>query len=135
VGLEKAQPQHTGQNDEWFTVVGKELQDPGIHPGNVYNMDETGILLGVLNSLKVLVSSYDLSDGRGAGVQRTLITAIECTSGSSKSLPLLTRLAYVHTSEYADHSLDPWLAFRCFQKRNTWIKKPDCIGCSTCLIP
>jgi hypothetical protein len=42
-------------------------------------MDETGILLSVLNSLKVLVGRHELKTHRGAGVKRTLITAIECS--------------------------------------------------------
>jgi hypothetical protein len=29
----------------WFDVIGKELHDPVILPENVYNMDETGIML------------------------------------------------------------------------------------------
>jgi hypothetical protein len=41
---------------EWFTIIGKELSNPAIVPENVYNMDEIGVLLSVLGSLKVLVS-------------------------------------------------------------------------------
>jgi hypothetical protein len=59
---------------QWFTPIGKELHDPAIVPGNVYNMDETGVLLSVLSSLKVLVSKQDLRNCRGAGVKRTLVT-------------------------------------------------------------
>ena len=40
---------------DWCEVVGKELQNPAILPENVYNMDETGIMLSMLNSVKVLV--------------------------------------------------------------------------------
>jgi hypothetical protein len=39
---------------QWFTVIGKELQDPAIVRGNVDNMDETGVLHSVLRSLEVL---------------------------------------------------------------------------------
>jgi hypothetical protein len=60
---------------EWFTVIGKELNDPAILQENVYNMDETGVLLSVLGSLKVLTGKDDLGY-RGAGIKRTLITAI-----------------------------------------------------------
>jgi len=52
----------------------KALDDPAIVPENVYNMDETGVLLSVLSSLKVLVSKQDLRNYRGAGVKRTLVT-------------------------------------------------------------
>jgi hypothetical protein len=40
-------------------------------------MDETGVLLSVLNSLKLLVGKDELRDYRGVGVKRTLITAIK----------------------------------------------------------
>jgi len=53
----------------------KALDDPAIVPENVYNMDETGVLLSVLSSLKVLVSKQDLRNCRGAGVKWTLVTA------------------------------------------------------------
>ena len=46
---------------QWFTVIGKELSDPAIVPENVYNMDETGVLL---SCLKVLVSKQDLRNYR-----------------------------------------------------------------------
>jgi hypothetical protein len=62
----------------WFNVIGKELNDPAIVPENVYNMDETGVLLSVLSSLMVLISKQDLRNYRGAGVKRSLVTAIEC---------------------------------------------------------
>ena len=70
-------------------IIGKELHDPAIVPENVYNMDETGVLLSVLSSLKVLVSKQDLRKCRGAGVQRTLVTAVECVSADGRFLPPL----------------------------------------------
>jgi hypothetical protein len=45
---------------DWFTVIGKQLNDPAILPENVYNMDETRVLLSVLSSLKILVGKDDL---------------------------------------------------------------------------
>lgn len=70
----------------WFEVVGKVLQDPAVLPENVYNMDETGVMLCVLGSIKVLVSGDDPRDYRGAGVKRTMVTAIECISANGRSL-------------------------------------------------
>jgi hypothetical protein len=32
----------------WFKVIRKEPQDPAILPENVYNMDETGVMLSML---------------------------------------------------------------------------------------
>jgi hypothetical protein len=74
---------------QWFAVIGHELRDPAIVPENVYNMDETGVLLSVLSSLKVLISKEDLTNCRGAGVKRTLVTAVECVSADGRFLPPL----------------------------------------------
>jgi hypothetical protein len=65
------------------------LQDPAILPENVYNMDETGVILCMLNSVKVLIGKDDPRDYRGAGVKRTMVTAIEYISASDRSLLLI----------------------------------------------
>jgi hypothetical protein len=84
---------------DWFTIIGKELENPLILAENIYNMDETGVLLSVLNSLKVLVGKNELRDYRGAGVKRTLITAIECVSADGRRLyPLIIWPAATHQS-------------------------------------
>ncbi|KAH6672828.1 hypothetical protein B0J14DRAFT_667473 [Halenospora varia] len=38
----------------WFEVIREVLQDPAILPENVYNMDETGVMLCMLGSIQVL---------------------------------------------------------------------------------
>jgi hypothetical protein len=74
----------------WFTVIGKELAGPIVLAENTYNIDETGVLLSLLNSLKVLVDRHKLKTHRGAGVKHTLITIIECISIDSRYLhPLI----------------------------------------------
>ena len=65
----------------WFEVIGEELHNPVVVPENVYNMDETGVMLSILGSLKVLVGKDDTRTYRGAGVQRQTVGAIECGSG------------------------------------------------------
>ena len=55
-------------------------------PENVYNIDKTGVMLCMLNSIKVLVGKDDRRDYRGAAVKRTTVTAIECISANSRSL-------------------------------------------------
>jgi hypothetical protein len=93
----------------WFEVIGRELDDPVILPENVYNMDETGVLLSVLSSLKVLVGKDDLRAYRGAGVKRTLVTAIECISGDGRSLnPLIIWPAVTHRSTWTTHPTPGW---------------------------
>ena len=53
-------------------------------------MDEMGVILSILGSIKVLVSKDDLRNYRGAGVKRTIVTAIECVSADGRSLlPLI----------------------------------------------
>ena len=44
----------------WFEVIGKVLQDPVILAENVYNMDETGVMLSMPGSVKVLVGKDDV---------------------------------------------------------------------------
>ncbi|KAK5110771.1 hypothetical protein LTR85_000733 [Meristemomyces frigidus] len=73
----------------WFEVIGKVVRDPAILAENVYNMDETGVMLSMLGSVKVLVGKDDTRDYRGARVKRTTVTAIECISGDELIRPLL----------------------------------------------
>ena len=54
--------------EEWFTLIGRELDQSMILPKNVYNTDETGVMLNDPKSLKVLVGTDDLRTYRGAGV-------------------------------------------------------------------
>lgn len=67
-------------------MIVKVLQDPDVLPENVYNMDETGVMLSKLGSVKVLVGRDDLRDYRGAGEKRTVVTAVECISADSRVL-------------------------------------------------
>jgi hypothetical protein len=70
-----------GKIVHWFEVIKEVLQDPAVLVENVYNMDETGVMLSMPSSVKVLISKYDKRDYRGARVKRTSVTAIECISG------------------------------------------------------
>jgi hypothetical protein len=90
-------------------VIGKELDNPLILPENIYNMDKTGVLLSVLNSLKVLVDKNELRNYRGAGVKRTLITVIKCISADSRYLhPLIIWPAATHRSTWTVHPTPGW---------------------------
>ena len=64
------------------------LEDLDVLRENVYNMDETGVMLCMLDSVKVLVGKDDLRNYRSAGVKRTMITAVECISCDGRYLPL-----------------------------------------------
>ena len=51
----------------------------------------------MLGSIKVLIGKGDIRDYRGAGVLRTIVTAIECVSANSRSLlPLIIWLALTY---------------------------------------
>jgi hypothetical protein len=73
----------------WFDLMRVQLEETGVMQENVYNMDETGVMLSVLGSSKYLVSAEMQKTHRGAGSKRTLITAVECISADGRSLPPL----------------------------------------------
>ena len=94
---------------EWFDIIGQVLQDPSILPENVYNMDETGVMLSMLGSAKVLVGKNDGQGSRGAGVKRTMVTAIECISADVRALlPLIIWPASTHRSKWTTHETPGW---------------------------
>jgi hypothetical protein len=116
---------------QWFTLISKELHDSAIVPENIYNMDETGVLLNVLSSLKVLVSKEDLTNCRGAGVRRILVTPIECISADGRFLaPLIVWPTSTHRSTWTTHLLDGTSRVR---RLVTPIHRSACTGCRTCL--
>jgi hypothetical protein len=80
-------------------VIGSVIQDPAILPKNVYNMDETEVMLSMLDLMKVLIGKDDLRKHQGAGVKRTIVTTIECISSDGRSLlPLIIWPASTHRS-------------------------------------
>jgi hypothetical protein len=66
----------------WFEVTGRVLRDPAIRRENVYNMDEPGVMLSMLGSVKVLVGKDDKRKHRGAHVKRKIVTVEAATSAS-----------------------------------------------------
>ena len=95
--------------EQWFTVIGRELHDPAILAENVYNMDETRILLSVLTSRKFLISTDDMRRYRGAGMKRTLVTAMECISADGRCLdPLIIWPASTQRSAWTTHPTPGW---------------------------
>lgn len=72
-------------------------------------MDETGVLLSVLNFLKVLVGNDDLRKHRGTTVKRTLVTAVECIAADGRFLhPLIIWPAATHRSSWTTHATPGW---------------------------
>jgi hypothetical protein len=95
---------------DWFEVIEKELRRPDIVPQNVYNMDETGIMLSMQGSAKVLVSKNDRRDYRGARIKRTMVTAIECASAAGESLKPMVIWPTTNPSKQLDDVRHPWMA-------------------------
>jgi len=92
-----------------FEVIGKVIQDPDILAENVYDMDETGVMLSMLGSVKVLVGKDDMRDYRGARVKRTTVTAVECISANGRYLePLIIWLASTHRSNWTIFPTPGW---------------------------
>ncbi|XP_014551484.1 hypothetical protein COCVIDRAFT_20277 [Bipolaris victoriae FI3] len=76
---------------------------------NVYNIDETRVMLSMLGSTKVLVGKDDRQGIRGAGVKRTIVTAIECISADGRALlPLIIWPASTHRSNWTTHETPGW---------------------------
>ena len=93
----------------WFEVIGKVLEDPAILPENVYNMDETGVMLSILGSIKVLLGQDDPRNYRGAVVKRTTVTAIECISANGRSLlPMIIWPATTYRSNWTIFPTPGW---------------------------
>jgi hypothetical protein len=95
--------------EHWFEVIGRVLGDPAIVRENVYNMDETGVMLSMLGSVKVLVGKADLRAYRGARVKRKLVTAIECISADGTYLkPMVIWPATTHRSNWTTYDTPGW---------------------------
>jgi hypothetical protein len=85
------------------------LQDPAVLPENVYNMDETGVMLSKLGSVKVLVGRDNPRDYRSAGEKRTMGTAVECISADGRVLlPLTIWPASTHRSNWTTFPTPGW---------------------------
>jgi hypothetical protein len=85
----------------WFEVIKDVLKDPAILAENVYNMDETRVMLSMPGSIKVLIGKHDMRDYRGARVKRTTVTIIEYISSNSRYLnPIIIWPASTHRSNW-----------------------------------
>lgn len=114
---------------QWFELISNVLANPEIAPENVYNMDETGVLLGRSVTQKMLVHRDDTRRTRGTGLKRVLVTAVECISATGEALPpLIIWPAATHRSVWTTHPTPGW-HFACSKKGYTdkhislrWIK-------------
>ncbi|KAN0089133.1 hypothetical protein V8E51_019393 [Hyaloscypha variabilis] len=84
---------------------------------NMYNIDETRVILSMPGSIKVLISKYDRRDYRGARVKRITVTAIEYISGDGRYLNLIIIWPYTYSdSRYIDSKISlEWLNFGMYE--------------------
>ena len=76
---------------------------------NVYNIDEIGVMLSKLGSVKVLVGKDDRCDYRDAGMKRTMVTAVESVSADGRALlPLIIWPASTHRSNWTTYPTPGW---------------------------
>lgn len=93
----------------WFEEIGKVLKRRDVMQKNVYNMDETGVMLSKPGSVKVLVRHDDRRDYRGARVERQMVTAVECISADGRSLkPLVIWPASTHRANWTTFPTPGW---------------------------
>ena len=96
-------------------MIEKVLQDSAALQESVYDMDETGIMLSKLNSIKIFVGKDNKRGYRGACVKRTTITAIECVSAIGRYLNPMTIWSAANSSSQLDHVPHPWMALYIFR--------------------
>jgi hypothetical protein len=95
--------------EHWFEEIGKVLKGSDIVQENVYNMDETGVMLSKLGSVKVLVGRNDSRDYRGARVERQMVTAVECISADGRYLkPMVIWPASTHRANWTTFPTPGW---------------------------
>lgn len=84
--------------ESWFTEIRGLFQQHGYSPSNVYNMDESGYAIGVIQSTRVMDVIERRLDGRRRSSGRALqsapargewVTTVECISADGRALPPL----------------------------------------------
>ena len=67
-------------------MIEKILQDSAILVENIYNINETKIILFMSDSIKVLIDKNNKRNYRDARIKRISITAIECINADNRYL-------------------------------------------------
>jgi len=95
----------------WFKLVEETRQAYGILDTDTYNFDETGFMMGVAATSKVVTSSDTV--GRATAVQpgnREWVTAIECINASGWCLPPFVILSgKQHQASWYHHLPPDWV--------------------------
>jgi hypothetical protein len=90
-------------------TISQEITNPSVLSENTYNIDETGILLALLKTLKVLMFAEEISQYRGAAKKTRLIIVIKCISATGKVIHLIVIWpASTHQSNWMTYSTPGW---------------------------
>jgi hypothetical protein len=71
----------------WFALFEKTIADYKIADADIYNMDEKGILLGVIGKVKVILSKYEKQGFLTQDGSREWVTLLECISMEGRRVP------------------------------------------------
>jgi transposase len=85
---QRARSEEPATISTWFKLVEETRQSYGILDTDIYNFDETGFLMGIAATSKVITSSKTV--GRATTIQpgdREWVTTIECINASSWLIP------------------------------------------------
>ena len=107
IGLEKAHVKALNQFavDGFFDMLTNIIEKYKITPGNIYNMDEKGIQLGIGTRITVMIDQdqkavYSIKDGN-----RELVTVIECICADGSILhPSVIFQGQWHNSEWGQNN-------------------------------
>lgn len=86
-------------------MIREVLRDLAVKYENVYGICETGVMLSMPGSVKVLVGQGDIYDCWGARVKRTNVTVIECISANRRYLNLM--IIWPATTQRSNGSSSP----------------------------
>src|SRR5450432_953245 len=103
VGLDKERSlaQNPDIISNWFQLFHDVVKEYDIDSNDIYNMDEKGIMMGVIKKVKVLVSKYEKKNYMTQDGSREWVTLIECVSLGGKVLNL-------------------WIIFKGKQQQKAW---------------
>jgi hypothetical protein len=70
---------------DWFRLFKEQKETYQVHDDDVYNLDEKGVIIGMANKLKCIISKYDNPYSTYSG-NREWVTSTECVSLSGRCL-------------------------------------------------
>ena len=98
---ERAEAQDQDIFRHWFELYKTTVEKYSIQPHNRYNMDEKGIMMGLIRKVRVIVSKYDKKIYMTQPGNREWISLIECIS-------------------FDRHQIMPWVIFKVKQYQKVW---------------